>query len=75
MVRRAEWTGGEKSPFGIKRAGDGMDLGGFDRIVFGHSELSGAQMWETAALEGERAAKQDLLPLRQNGKTDSLAEF
>jgi spermidine dehydrogenase len=30
------------------------------RIAFGHSELSGAQMWETAALEGERAAKQIL---------------
>jgi spermidine dehydrogenase len=30
----------------------------YHRIVFGHSELSGAQMWETAALEGERAAKQ-----------------
>jgi spermidine dehydrogenase len=32
----------------------------FHRIAFGHSELSGAQMWETAALEGERAAKQVL---------------
>ncbi len=30
------------------------------RISFGHSELSGAQMWETAALEGERAARQIL---------------
>ena len=30
----------------------------FHRIAFSHSELSGAQMWETAALEGERAAKQ-----------------
>ncbi|MBV8740862.1 MAG: NAD(P)-binding protein, partial [Sinobacteraceae bacterium] len=27
----------------------------FNRISFGHSELSGAQMWETAAEEGERA--------------------
>lgn len=32
----------------------------FHRIAFSHSELSGAQMWETAALEGERAAKQVL---------------
>lgn len=30
------------------------------RLSFGHSELSGAQMWETAALEGERAAQQAL---------------
>lgn len=30
----------------------------FHRIAFSHSELSGAQMWETAAMEGERAAKQ-----------------
>src|ERR1700722_11844714 len=29
----------------------------FHRICFGHSELSGAQMWETAAEEGERAAQ------------------
>jgi spermidine dehydrogenase len=32
----------------------------FHRIAFSHSELSGAQMWETAAEEGERAAKQVL---------------
>ena len=32
----------------------------FHRIAFSHSELSGAQMWETAATEGERAAKQML---------------
>jgi spermidine dehydrogenase len=32
----------------------------FNRIAFSHSELSGAQMWETAAEEGERAAKQVL---------------
>jgi spermidine dehydrogenase len=30
----------------------------FDRVAFGHSELTGAQMWETAATEGRRAAKQ-----------------
>jgi len=32
----------------------------FHRLSFGHSELSGAQMWETAAEEGERAGKQAL---------------
>ncbi len=32
----------------------------FHRIAFGHSELSGAQMWETAAEEGERAGQQML---------------
>jgi spermidine dehydrogenase len=32
----------------------------FHRISFGHSELSGAQMWETAAEEGERAGLQAL---------------
>ena len=32
----------------------------FGRLSFGHSELSGAQMWETAAGEGERAAQQIL---------------
>jgi len=32
----------------------------FQRIAFAHSELSGAQMWETAADEGERAARQAL---------------
>jgi spermidine dehydrogenase len=32
----------------------------FNRLAFGHSELSGAQMWETAAGEGERAAQQIL---------------
>ena len=30
------------------------------RIMFGHSELTGAQMWETATMEGERAAHQAL---------------
>lgn len=30
----------------------------FHRIAFSHSELAGAQMWETAVHEGERAAKQ-----------------
>jgi len=33
---------------------------GFGRLTFGHSELSGAQMWETAADEGRRAARQAL---------------
>lgn len=32
----------------------------YGRISFGHAELSGAQMWETAAHEGERAARQAL---------------
>ncbi len=32
----------------------------FNRISFGHSELTGTQMWETAAEEGERAANQAL---------------
>ncbi len=32
----------------------------FHRIAFGHSELSGTQMWETAVLQGQRAAKQML---------------
>jgi spermidine dehydrogenase len=32
----------------------------FSRLAFGHSELSGAQMWETAAEEGERAGQQIL---------------
>jgi spermidine dehydrogenase len=32
----------------------------FHRLSFGHSELTGAQMWETAAGEGERASKQAL---------------
>ena len=31
-----------------------------NRIAFAHSELSGQQMWETAAEEGERAAQQIL---------------
>jgi spermidine dehydrogenase len=30
----------------------------FGRLSFGHSELSGQQMWETAADEGQRAARQ-----------------
>ena len=33
---------------------------GFGRLTFGHSELSGSQMWETAADEGTRAARQAL---------------
>jgi spermidine dehydrogenase len=32
----------------------------YERLSFGHSELSGAQMWETAAEEGERAGKEAL---------------
>jgi spermidine dehydrogenase len=32
----------------------------FNRIAFSHSELSGAQMWETAADEGKRAAERIL---------------
>lgn len=32
----------------------------FNRLAFGHSELSGMQMWETASEEGERAAQQIL---------------
>jgi spermidine dehydrogenase len=32
----------------------------FNRLTFGHSELSGAQMWETAAEEGDRAGQQIL---------------
>jgi spermidine dehydrogenase len=32
----------------------------FHRLSFGHSELSGAQTWETAAAEGSRAASQIL---------------
>jgi spermidine dehydrogenase len=32
----------------------------FNRMSFAHSELSGQQMWETAAEEGERAANQIL---------------
>lgn len=32
----------------------------FHRIAFSHSEISGAQMWETAAEEGKRAAEQIL---------------
>ncbi len=32
----------------------------FHRIAFGHSELTGQQMWETAAEQGDRAAKQVL---------------
>jgi len=30
----------------------------YGRVSFGHSELSGAQMWETAAEQGERAVHQ-----------------
>src|SRR3974377_273126 len=32
----------------------------YHRFSVGHSELSGAQMWETAAEEGERAGQQIL---------------
>ncbi|HKS92585.1 MAG TPA: hypothetical protein VJQ83_11700, partial [Tepidiformaceae bacterium] len=32
----------------------------FHRLAFGHSELTGTQMWETAAEEGHRAATQAL---------------
>ena len=32
----------------------------YNRMAFAHSELSGQQMWETAAAEGERAALQIL---------------
>jgi spermidine dehydrogenase len=32
----------------------------YNRIAFAHSELSGQQMWETAAEEGERAGQQIL---------------
>jgi spermidine dehydrogenase len=32
----------------------------FHRLAFGHSELTGTQMWETAAEEGQRAATQVL---------------
>lgn len=42
---------GEKSPSDIIREG-------FGRIRFGHSELTGHQLWTTAAEEGERAALQ-----------------
>jgi spermidine dehydrogenase len=31
-----------------------------DNISFGHSELTGAQLWQTAASEGQRAARQAL---------------
>ena len=31
---------------------------GFGRVRFGHSELTGHQLWTTAAEEGERAALQ-----------------
>jgi spermidine dehydrogenase len=31
---------------------------GYGRIRFAHAELQGAQMWEGAVAEGERAAKQ-----------------
>jgi len=31
---------------------------GYGRVRFAHSELEGAQMWEAAVAEGERAVKQ-----------------
>ena len=31
---------------------------GFGRAAFGHSELSGEQLWSTAVAEGERATRQ-----------------
>jgi spermidine dehydrogenase len=42
---------GQKAPRDVVRAGYG-------RLRFAHSELEGAQMWETAVAEGERAVKQ-----------------
>ena len=42
---------GQTAPRDVVRAGYG-------RIRFAHSELEGAQMWETAVAEGERAVKQ-----------------
>jgi spermidine dehydrogenase len=42
---------GQKAPRDVVRAGYG-------RLRFAHSELAGAQMWETAVAEGERAVKQ-----------------
>jgi spermidine dehydrogenase len=42
---------GQKAPREIVREGYG-------RIRFAHSELEGAQMWEAAVAEGERAVKQ-----------------
>ena len=41
--------GGEPAPRDVVR-------NGFGRIAFGHSELSGYQLWSTAVGEGERAA-------------------
>ncbi len=43
-----------------KKAGKDVLSKRFGRLTFGHSEISGAQMWETAAGEGERAAQQIL---------------
>ena len=42
---------GQPAPREVVRAGYG-------RLRFAHSELEGAQMWETAVAEGERAVKQ-----------------
>jgi spermidine dehydrogenase len=42
---------GQPAPRDVVRAGYG-------RLRFAHSELEGAQMWETAVAEGERAVKQ-----------------
>ena len=36
---------------------------GFGRVSFGHSDLSGDQGWDTACMEGERAAKQVIAKL------------
>ena len=36
---------------------------GYGRIRFAHSELTGAQSWDNAAAEGERAAQQILASL------------
>ena len=44
---------GKKSPMEILREP-------WHRIAFSHSELTGAQMWETAAEQGKRAAEQIL---------------
>ena len=46
--------------FGVdgKRAPSDVVREGYGRIRFGHSELTGFQLWTTACDEGERAAKQ-----------------
>jgi spermidine dehydrogenase len=46
--------------FGVdgRRAPSDVVREGYGRIRFGHSELTGFQLWTTACDEGERAAKQ-----------------